>query len=49
LLDQFRPGLILSMGVALAGFIITVLPRRRRPAAVVEPEKTSEREPALTR
>lgn len=47
-LDQFRPGLILSMGVALAGFVITVLPRRRR-AAVVHDLETSEREPALTR
>jgi len=48
ILDQFRPGLILSMGVALAGFVITVLPRRRRATMPVELE-TSEREPALTR
>lgn len=48
ILDQFRPGLILSMGVALAGFVITVLPRRRRATVPVELE-TSEREPALTR
>ena len=50
LLDQFRPGLILSLGVAVAGFVVTVLPRRRRPApaAIAEPDETSEREPALT-
>lgn len=48
ILDQFRPGLILSMGVALAGFVVTVLPRRRRATVRAELE-TSEREPALTR
>ena len=29
LLDQFRPGLILSTAVALAGLVVAVLPRRR--------------------
>ena len=48
LLDQFRPGLILSMGVALAGFVVTLLPRRR-PARGFEPDEIPEREPALTR
>jgi len=48
LLDQFRPGLILSMGVALAGFVVTLLPRRRR-ARGFEPDELPEREPALTR
>jgi EmrB/QacA subfamily drug resistance transporter len=31
-LDQFRPGLILSAGVAVAGFVIAVLPRRKAKA-----------------
>jgi MFS family permease len=49
LLDQFRPGLILSMGVAMAGFVITMLPRRRRRPAAIAPTPVKERELAPTR
>lgn len=49
LLDQFRPGLILSTGVAMAGFVITMLPRGRRSRAVEVVEPVQEREPVATR